>query len=60
MRRLLAVKCEHPSDYVTEFQWEHDSGYGRQSMQRGQLCTICRKVDLWRNGYFIDRDRTTI
>jgi hypothetical protein len=49
IRAELAKTCEHPSSVVTDFTWEHDNGYGRQSMVTGQRCTVCRAEKRWKN-----------
>jgi hypothetical protein len=49
-RAELATRCDHPKDLVTNYQWEHDTGYGRQLQINGYKCGICLKIDLWRDG----------
>lgn len=38
-------ECTHP--VTTEFQWQHDNGYGRQKMLPGLRCTLCLKENRW-------------
>lgn len=54
---LKAIGCDHPKteDYI----WEHDNGYGRQSMTKGKRCTYCWFVDFWNRGNFIDPSEIT-
>lgn len=49
MRKQLAVDCKHPSSAVYEFDWEHDNGYGRQTMMKGERCLICRAEKRWKS-----------
>lgn len=37
--------CSHSS--FTEYQWEWDSGYGRQEMMTGHRCIQCGKKNSW-------------
>jgi len=53
-RGKLAKDCKHLR--TEEYRWEHDNGYGRQSMQSGTICKICYKVDLWNSGRFLSSD----
>jgi hypothetical protein len=34
--------CTHPKKHLETFRWEHDNGYGRQSMHEGLRCVLCR------------------
>jgi hypothetical protein len=43
LRKFMARNCKHPYHEVTEFAWEHDDGYGRQTMLSGLKCGICYK-----------------
>lgn len=43
-RSALAKDCDHPMRYVDDYSWEHDNGYGRQTMRTGKLCGICHAV----------------
>lgn len=40
--------CKHPSSAVSTYQWEHDNGYGRQSMVDAERCNICRSEKHWK------------
>lgn len=42
----LKATCDHP--LVEIFQWEHDTGYGRQSKVSGERCTLCGLERRWR------------
>lgn len=53
LRAQLSKNCKHPAEFVTTYRWEHDNGYGRQSMHTGYLCTICRARDPWQDKRFI-------
>lgn len=55
-RKSLAQSCDHPADFVVDFEWEHDNGYGRQHMRRGKLCQICFKQDRWNDGRWYARE----
>jgi hypothetical protein len=44
----IAPFCPH-QDY-TEFQWEHDNGYGTQTKRAAKRCTLCsaeNKYGVW-------------
>jgi hypothetical protein len=45
-------KCDHSA--TSDYKWEHDNGYGRQSPQIGKKCTFCGFIDLWNRGGFFD------
>lgn len=49
-RKMLAADCQHPTEFVQDYEWEHDNGYGQQTMHTGLSCTICRKVNRWKQG----------
>jgi hypothetical protein len=51
-REKLALVCEHPSDMVVDYTWEHDDGYGRQTMITGKQCVVCFAKDHWNRGMF--------
>lgn len=38
-------RCSHPE--ITKFKWEHDNGYGVQTMLDGLQCKICNKINHW-------------
>lgn len=52
LREGLKGRCDHPKTEV--YRWEHDNGYGRQTMINGRRCWYCLYVDLWNRGSFID------
>lgn len=37
--------CSH--SMTESFRWEHDDGYGRQSMNDGLRCLVCGKENRW-------------
>jgi len=47
-RENLCDHCTHPEAYVTTYTWEHDNGYGRQSMIEGLRCELCLKRKPWK------------
>jgi len=51
-RSVLAKNCKHPEEFVTDWDWEHDNGYGRQTKHIGKHCGICLKVN--RYGNFVE------
>lgn len=46
-RIKLAENCDHPAKFVTEYNWEHDNGYGRQKWIKGKACGICGARQSW-------------
>lgn len=50
----LQGTCDH--SLVAPWDWEHDNGYGRQSMIKGQRCLYCGWVDWWNRGTFRNPD----
>jgi hypothetical protein len=62
MRVAITKTCRHTQ--TTEFKWEHDNGYGRQSQHVGLRCVFCLKVnrwpkvgpDRWEQEYYEDSD----
>ena len=52
LRNKLREICDH-SD-TEPYEWEHDNGYGRQTMIIGKRCVHCWFVDLWNRGNFVD------
>jgi hypothetical protein len=52
LKNRLATGCPHPKEHVKPYQWEHDNGYGRQSMVDGKHCSICGAIDSWGRGMF--------
>lgn len=58
-RAKLAKACTHPEEFVTNYRWEHDNGYGRQSMHTGRICGICLKRDPWVTGNFYAAEQLT-
>lgn len=52
-RKALGNKCQHPPEHVVESPWEHDNGYGRQSMIVGLRCVLCKaRKDFQAQGYW--------
>ena len=45
LRVAVGDKCSHLIQ--EDFRWEHDDGYGRQSMHTGKHCVICDKKNRW-------------
>lgn len=52
LRKHLQGNCDHSE--TEDYKWEHDNGYGRQTMITGKRCVFCLWVDLWSRGHFID------
>lgn len=48
LRQELAADCQHPPEFVVEYRWEHDNGYGSQSMCTGRTCQVCGVKDPYR------------
>lgn len=46
-QKNLSKSCDHPDRYVMDWQWEHDNGYGRQTMIDGKRCGICGATKNW-------------
>ena len=46
-RVKLVENCTHPAEFVVEYVWEHDNGYGRQARKKGVRCTICDARCSW-------------
>lgn len=46
---VLITYCKHPSFAVVDYTWEHDNGYGKQSMVTGERCMICRSEKHWKS-----------
>jgi len=47
-------KCTHA--FYHPYSWEHDNGYGRQSMHKGRRCSTCGAVDLWNDGGWVTQE----
>ena len=45
--------CTHPPERRDSYRWEHDNGYGRQTMYTGVMCKLCGAKDPWSNGHFV-------
>ena len=43
----VKADCDHPEEWRHTFKWEHDDGYGSQSWQEGQRCSICHAEKHW-------------
>ncbi len=39
---FIKDECWHPPDMRKEYKWEHDNGYGKQTMITGHICRICK------------------
>lgn len=50
LRSGLLEICDHSQ--TESYVWEHDNGYGRQTMITGKRCVFCLKVDRWNRGVF--------
>lgn len=46
-RAKLVANCTHPAEFVVEYDWEWDNGYGRQAWRKGVRCTICDARCSW-------------
>ncbi len=42
--------CTHSKTEM--YTWEHDDGYGRQSLRQGRRCVACGAVDRWGGSSF--------
>ena len=42
-------RCTHPKAFLSDYTWEHDNGYGRQSQVVGELCGFCSAKKSWKN-----------
>jgi hypothetical protein len=49
--RKRVKACPHPDEAISTFQWEHDNGYGRQSMQTGYHCDWCGAEKRWESSH---------
>lgn len=45
LRERVSPVCSHK--HVSEFQYEHDNGYGRQTKCIGHLCLFCLKKNYY-------------
>lgn len=52
VRRRLARTCTHPEELHVPFSWEHDDGYGRQTLVEGVRCSLCGARKHWRNSSY--------
>lgn len=48
LRKQLGKDCRHPVEHRHDFQWEHDNGYGRQTMITGVYCRLCKAEQHWK------------
>lgn len=46
-RKRLAKDCAHPDEFLRDYPWEFDNGYGRQTQHVGKRCGICRATNLY-------------
>lgn len=44
---IITEGCLHPDP--EPYQWEHDDGYGRQTMITGRRCRFCGAKKPWRD-----------
>lgn len=49
IQKRLQAKCEHPQGSRQEYKWEHDNGYGQQTMMTGHQCKDCGLRNNWPN-----------
>ena len=47
LRAALGKKCTHSQTF--DFYWEHDNGYGRQTMIKGVECRLCHAQKRWKD-----------
>jgi hypothetical protein len=45
IKELLQGVCDHAK--TEDYRWEHDNGYGRQSMTTGKRCVFCGWIKLY-------------
>ncbi len=50
LRASLRQACDHSE--TEPYMWEHDNGYGRQTLVIGKRCVYCLFVDLWDRNNF--------
>lgn len=53
LRNLLKDGCAHPAEFVEEYKWEHDNGYGRQTMITGKRCKLCFATNNWGSKHWV-------
>lgn len=60
LKQSLQGICDHSQ--TEDYRWEHDNGYGRQSMHTGKRCVFCGWIRLHEDKYseFIDPKQLTI
>lgn len=51
MKKSIGDDCTHA--YQCPYTWEHDDGYGRQSLIKGKSCSTCEAIDLWNDGIWV-------
>lgn len=49
LKTALKDGCVHPGEFVEEYRWMHDSGYGRQSWVTGLYCRLCGRKKSWKD-----------
>ena len=54
LRKSLADKCVHPNP--ENWKWEHDNGYGKQTMIDGLRCKYCGAEKRWLSSSYWTRD----
>ena len=47
---IIEKGCPHPEDFLNDYHWEWDNGYGRQEQRVGKRCSICEKIDSSNSG----------
>jgi hypothetical protein len=48
LKEIIEIGCDHSN--TTDYRWEHDNGYGRQSNIVGKKCIYCGWIDSWGRG----------
>lgn len=47
--RARNTRCTHK--YREDYKWEHDNGYGRQTMITGERCLSCDARNAWKEPF---------
>lgn len=55
IKNILAINCLHESEFIQNYEWEHDDGYGSQKLLNGSKCCICGKIDWWHQKEFFKK-----
>lgn len=48
---LARSGCTHPREEQEQYNWEHDNGYGRQTMHKGTKCGLCGETDHYQSSW---------